>query len=256
LVSTLKTFNKINLFTHLGIFAGVFISQKIRGYKESKFYKQKFDLLTSQRITPEQANLLDLFYYNMDNQEKAIVDAMIKGDPKLLERALKNANVRVIENIAGKLQLGDMVEADFKTADDLIEKTTKTWIDETIQAEYNLFKENNPTADISFESWKNALSTGIYDNYLDFIKINKGITFGEFINDSDNELITQFNTYLKSNPDSKLDYKKWKTAKNNKTLEKYDIYLKTATTKISYDEWFNQTNTDTTYKGTFKLKNK
>ena len=256
LAASLKTFNRINLFTHLGLFAGVFAYTKIHGYIESNFYKQRLNLLNSQRITPQQANLLDVFYYNMDNQEKAIFDAMIKGDTKLLERVLKNANARVIANIVDKLPIGNEVESAYKQTDDLIEKTTKKWIDESLQSEYNLFKENNPTADISFESWKNAYASGIYDEYLNFIKNNKGIGFGEFINDSDNQLIIQFNTYLESNPDSKLDYKKWKTAKNNKTLEKYDIYLKTVSTKISYDEWLKQTNTDTTYKGTFKLKNK
>ena len=180
----------------------------------------------------------------MDNQEKAIFDAMVKGDPKLLERALKNANARVIANVANKLPMSGEVESAFNQANNLIEETSKKWIKETLESEYNLFKENNPTADISFESWKDAYASGIYYDYSDFIKNNKGVSFGEFINDSDNELITQFNTYIKSNPDSKLDYKKWKTAKNNKTLEKYDIYLKTISTKISYDEWLKQNSVD------------
>ena len=244
LAARLQTFKRINLFTHLGLFAGVYAYTKIHGYIESNFYQQRLNLLNSQRITPQQANLLDVFYYNMDNQEKAIFDAMVKGDPKLLERALKNANARVIANVANKLPMSGEVESAFNQANNLIEETSKKWIKETLESEYNLFKENNPTADISFESWKDAYASGIYYDYSDFIKNNKGVSFGEFINDSDNELITQFNTYIKSNPDSKLDYKKWKTAKNNKTLEKYDIYLKTISTKISYDEWLKQNSVD------------
>jgi hypothetical protein len=243
LAAYLKKFSKINNYVHVGLFAGVFGYNYIRGYQESDFYKQKLNLLNSQRITPQQANLLDVLYYNMDNQEKLIFDALIKGDSKLLEKVLKNSNAQSIQKVGNLLGTGEITESNLKKAEEIIISTTDKWIKETLESEYNLFKENNPDSEIDFESWKNSLASGIYDDYLGFIKNNKGVTFGEYINDNDDSLITQFNSYVSSNPNSKLDYKKWKNAKNNRTLEKYDIYLKTAATKISYDEWLKQTNT-------------